>query len=311
LRCFAAHKPWSAAAPDSKVFRGRRTKGVRFVMILRRSVIAGSAILLLTSAGATPQDGNSAAGAADPPRTASSVMPGSPAGVQAPETLDYEIEWRLIPAGTAHLTWNASSAGSELRLHLESAGLVSRLFRVNDNYTALLNQALCTENTFLAAREGSRNRETRVVYDAQRRKASYVERDLGKNTTTTRDIEIPGCVHDVIGGLIVLRNLRLDPGKTAQIPISDGKKFVQAKIESQVREDLKTDLGTLKTIRYEVFLFDNILYKRPGHLHVWLTDDAQRLPVQLRVRLQFTIGTITFRLGKPGNGKREIGMAER
>ena len=111
-------------------------------------------------------------------------------------------------------------------------------------------------------------------------------------------MEIPPCVHDVIGGLMVLRNLNLEPGKTAQVPISDGKKFVQAKVESQRREELKTDLGTLKTIRYEVFLFDNVLYKRPGHLHVWLTDDERRLPVQLQVRFQFTIGTITFRLQK-------------
>jgi antitoxin component of MazEF toxin-antitoxin module len=97
---------------------------------------------------------------------------------------------------------------------------------------------------------------------------------------------------------MVLRSLHLEPGQTVQIPVSDGKKFVQAKIESQRREDLNTAFGMRKTIRYEVFLFDNILYKRSGHLHVWLTDDNVRLPVQLQVRLQFTIGTITFKLAK-------------
>jgi hypothetical protein len=111
-------------------------------------------------------------------------------------------------------------------------------------------------------------------------------------------VEIPSCVHDALGGLLVLRTLRLESGKTAQIPISDGKKFVQAKVESQQREDLKTELGTFKTIRYEVFLFDNVLFKRAGHLHVWLTDDDWRLPVQIQVRLQITIGTVTFRLRK-------------
>jgi hypothetical protein len=111
-------------------------------------------------------------------------------------------------------------------------------------------------------------------------------------------VEIPPCVHDVIGGLMVLRTLHLEPGKTVQIPVSDGKKFVQVKIESQRREDLATATGVRKTIRYEVFLFDNVLYKRSGHLHVWLTDDNNRLPVQLQVRLQFTIGTITFKLEK-------------
>jgi hypothetical protein len=232
------------------------------------------------------------------------VFTGTPSGHEA---LEYGIEWRLIPAGTAKLSWAAlPSAGSsspnapasEIRLHLESAGLVSRLFRVSDDYTATLGQNLCAQSTFLSAHEGNRNKETRVVFDARTHKAGYIEKDLLKNSTINHEIEIPACVHDVIGGLLVLRNLRLEPGKTAQIPLSDGKKFVQAKVESQRREELKTDLGTFKTIRYEVFVFDNVLFKRSGHLHIWLTDDEWRLPVQLQVHFQITIGTITFRLEK-------------
>lgn len=222
-------------------------------------------------------------------------------GISSHESLEYDIEWRLIPAGTAKLTWAAmtgANSSGELRLHIESAGLVSRLFRVSDDYTASLGLNLCTQNTFLSAHEGNRTRETRVVFDAQTHKASYIEKDLVKSSTVIKDIEIPSCVHDVLGGLLVLRSLKLEPGKTAQIPISDGKKFVQAKVESQQREEVKNELGTFKTVRYEIFLFDNVLFKRSGHLHVWLTDDDWRLPVQLQVRLNLTIGTITFRLRK-------------
>ena len=126
-----------------------------------------------------------------------------------------------------------------------------------------------------------------------------MEKDLTKNATVTEEVAIPGCVHDLIGGLIALRYLRLEPGKTAQIPVSDGKKFVMAKVESQRREPLKTAFGTVNTVLYEIYLFDNILFRRSGHLHIWITDDDRRLPIQLQVRLQFTIGTITFRMDKP------------
>jgi hypothetical protein len=228
------------------------------------------------------------------------LLPGDASGGH--EVLDYGIEWRLIPAGSAKMTWTSMPhspvAANELRLHLESGGLVSRLFHVNDDYTATLSQSLCAQNSFLSAHEGNRNKETRVIYDAQNRKANYLEKDLNKNSTVVHDADIPPCVHDVLGGLLVLRTLHLEPGKTVQIPISDGKKFVQAKIESERREDLTTAMGVRKTIRYEVFLFDNVLYKRAGHLHVWLTDDSRRLPVQIQVRLQFTIGTITLKLEK-------------
>jgi hypothetical protein len=240
-----------------------------------------------TNAPATGQD--------TPPPDATSWFPNH-------EVLDYAVEWRLIPAGTAKLTWTSlprsGPSANELRLHMESAGLVSRLFRVEDDYTAAYNQNLCVQNSFMTAHEGSRNRETRVNYDAQARKANYIEKDLIKNATTVHDVEIPPCVHDVVGGLMVLRTLHLEPGNTVQIPVSDGKKFVQVKIESQRREEINTAMGVRKTIRYEVFIFDNVLYKRSAHMHVWLTDDNARLPVQLQVRLQFTIGTITLKLQK-------------
>jgi hypothetical protein len=71
-----------------------------------------------------------------------------------------------------------------------------------------------------------------------------------------------------------------------------------ARVEAQPREDVRTPAGSFKTIRYEVFLFNNVLYRRPAHLYVWLTDDRRRLPVQIRVRMQFTIGTITLMLEK-------------
>lgn len=229
-----------------------------------------------------------------------SGVPGEPSATH--EELQFAVEWRLIPAGTAQVQWNATphsgAAASELKLHLQSAGLVSRLFRVDDEYQVLMNQNLCAQTTDTMAQEGSRRRETHVAFDPLQHKARYAEKDLTKNSTVTQEVDIPPCVHDVMGGLLMLRNLKLEPGNAVQLPLSDGKKFVQARVESQRREDLVTPLGTRKTIRYEVFLFDNVLYRRPGHLHVWLTDDARRLPVQIQVRLQFTIGTITLRLTK-------------
>ena len=234
---------------------------------------------------------------------AQSLSPAPPTAPPAHEAFDYSIEWRLINAGKAHLEWDAAIPGSpttgDVKLHVESAGLVSRVFLVNDEYTAAMKSGFCAESTLIQAQEGARHKETRVTYDDVAHKAFYVEKDLNKNTTTTQDVAIPGCVHDLIGGLIALRFVHLEPGKTAQIPVSDGKKFVMAKVESQREEPLKTAFGVVNTVKYEIYLFDNVLFRRSGHLHVWITDDDRRLPIQLEVRLTFTIGTITFRLEKP------------
>ncbi len=218
------------------------------------------------------------------------------------EALDYSIEWRLINAGKAHLEWSASPSSpdaGDVKLHVESTGLVSRLYLVNDDYSASLGPGFCAQSSMIQAQEGGRHKETRITYDPVAHKASYVEKDLTKNSTVTQETAIPSCVHDLIGGLIALRYLKLDPGKSTQIPVSDGKKFVMAKVEAQRREVLKTNLGSVNTTLYEIYLFDNVMFRRSGHLHVWITDDDRHLPVQLQVRLQFTIGTITFRMEKP------------
>ncbi|HOK46666.1 MAG TPA: DUF3108 domain-containing protein [Bryobacteraceae bacterium] len=230
-----------------------------------------------------------------------------PASVPESEILFYRAEWRLIHAGNVRLTWEASDSisapGWHTDLEIETAGLVSRLYRVNNRYNSVHNVELCVESTFLKTHEGSRRRETRVTFDGERGKASLEERDLVKNTVTTKEIEISPCEHDVIGALYHLRTLKLEPGQSAEIPISDGKKAVLAKVEAQERETIKTDLGKFQTIRYEAFLFNNVLYRRSGRLFVWLTDDDRKLPVQIRVRLPFYIGTVTLQLVKDGTGK--------
>jgi len=218
----------------------------------------------------------------------------------AHESLTYTIEWRLITAGKATVQWTATGRDTErIDLRVESVGLVSKLFKVDDNYVADSGSGLCAESVQLTSQEGSRQRETKIAFDYPNRRADYLERDRTRNTVLlAKETDIPACVHEIAGGLYFLRTLDLEPGQSALIPLSDGKKSVVAKVEAQQVEEVKTPAGSFKAIRYEAYVFNNVLYRRPAHLYIWLTDDARRLPVQIRVRMQLTIGTITLELEK-------------
>jgi len=230
----------------------------------------------------------------------------APGALPAREALDYTVEWRLVTAGKARVVWSAAShsansanPGWQADLHMESTGLVSKLFKVNNDYVSNLDSDLCSSGSYLKAEEGSRHKETSVTFNREARKAEYLEKDLDKKAVVNaHEIDIPACVHDVLGALYVLRTLNLPSGQSTQMPISDGKRSVMARVAAQQREDIKTPAGSFKTIRYEAFLFNDVLYRRYGRLYFWLTDDARKLPVQIRVRLQFTIGTITLQLEK-------------
>jgi hypothetical protein len=223
----------------------------------------------------------------------------APIAFPSAETLTYNIEWRLIYAGSARLSLEPKKPGWESKLHLESGGLVSKLYKLDYNYVSELEDQFCTISTDLNAVERNRHRETKVTYDHARHKAIYVERDLLKNATSkTSEIDIPSCVSDVIGGLYKVRTLKLEPGQSTQVQLSDGKKSVAIRLDAQQREQLKLAAGTFNTIRYEAFVFNGVLFARKGDLTVWITDDGRRLPVQIRARMSFPIGSITFELQK-------------
>ena len=218
----------------------------------------------------------------------------------ARETLNYNIEWRLITAGKVKVQWQTNGRdSSQINLHVESAGLVSKLFKVDDTYIANLGANLCGQSVQFTSQEGSRQRETKISFDYPNHRADYLERDRVKNAVLlARETEIPPCVYEIAGALFLLRTLNLEPGQSTQVPVSDGKKSVMVKVEAQQREEVKTPAGAFKAVRYEAYVFNNVLYRRPAHLYVWLTDDRRKLPVQIRVRMQLAIGTITLLLDK-------------
>ncbi|MCS7044662.1 MAG: DUF3108 domain-containing protein [Bryobacteraceae bacterium] len=213
-----------------------------------------------------------------------------------PQKLAFSAEWRFVDAGDVDVEI-APTEG--IRMQLRTTGLVRTFVKVDNQYRAAFLPGWCAAAAELTAHEGKRHRETKVRYDGEARKAHYVERDLEKNIVVEeKTIDIPACVHDVTGGLQRLRELLPAPGNAIELPVSDGKKAVMARVEALGRERVRTPVGEFNAIRYEAFLMSGVLYRRKGRLFVWISDDDRRLPVQLRVQLPFYIGTVTLKLEK-------------
>lgn len=223
------------------------------------------------------------------------AVPGLAAADSVTERLSYTIEWRLIHAGNAVVESGPMSAV----LKLESAGLVSTLYKIQDTYRVNFEAPFCATSSLMDAREGSRHRETAVNFDRNRNRAFLTEKDVDKNTIVSKaDVQIPSCVHDVISGLLRLRRMKVELGQSVQLPLSDGRKSAAVKVEAQEREQVKTPAGTFNTVRYEINLLNGVVYSRQGRAFVWLTDDERRLPVQFRLRMNFPLGTVTLELEK-------------
>jgi hypothetical protein len=243
------------------------------------------------------------------PKGATSVRPTGPAAPEPKpasptpqEKLVYSVQWRLIRAGTVTI----EALPSAVKMRLESAGLVASLFKVDDTYEANYDNAdrdsmpFCATSMRLESMEGKRHHEAQVTYDRPANRAHYIEHDLATNETLREaSVDLPPCASDTLGGLARLRHLGIPVlGKPVEIPISDGRHSAMVKVEPQEREEVKVSAGTFKTIRYEANLLNGVIYPRKGRVWIWFTDDARRLPVQIRLRTGFPVGTVTLELEK-------------
>lgn len=221
--------------------------------------------------------------------------PGSAAELFGWDKLTYGVEWRAVRSGTVVI----EPGPAEGRVHLESGGILSALFKVEDTYKVRYEGNFCAVNSIFDAMEGKHHRQTLVTYDRVQRRATYVQRDLVSNMTMrSGQTDIPECAHDMLAGLMLLRGNRLEPGQSTLTTLSDGRRTGMVKLEAQEREEITTPAGTFKTIRYEADIFNGVIYMRKGRAFIWATDDADRTPVEIKLRLSFPIGTVTLDLEK-------------
>jgi hypothetical protein len=215
-----------------------------------------------------------------------------------PERLVYHVEWRLITAGNATLeSKSAPDHGWHTSLNIQSAGVLSRLYRVMDVYNVATDPKFCLVRSELDAQESKRHTISLMSLEAPG-KVRYEEKDLVKNSTVQKKLDVPPCTREIVGALASLRLLRLEPGTSTSLPVTDGKKVVSVRIDSQAHEAISFEGKKYATTRYEAFLFDNVLYRRKGRLFVWMTDDPDHIPVQIRLQLGFPVGTVTIQLEK-------------
>lgn len=218
-----------------------------------------------------------------------------------PLSLRYTASWRLIHAGDVELQIQDTTASGtpsyEAQLRLQSVGVVETLYNVDDHYAVTFDGQYCASSSLFMLRERGKRRRIAVTYQEPPGTASFLEQDLRKNEVVEqKEIDVPVCVHDELAALARIRTMALEPGQRVDLPVSNGKKYAAVRVDVLNREEIKTPSGTYDTVRYEAFLYNDVIHRRKARLYFWLTDDDRRLPVQIRVKLGALLGTVTLKL---------------
>ncbi len=213
------------------------------------------------------------------------------------ETLTYDVTWSVFPAGRVSATLTRVEGRSpetyEVITTARSQGFVSILYNVDNEFHSLFDpRTLCSIQIHKKVNEGRRHRDTQIVFDTTRKLAILDERDPSKTDAPPKHAEntIPECVEDVVTAFYFVRRKPLRVGDQIRLPINDGAKTYEVSVDVQAHEEIQTPLGSRMTFRVEPKVFGG-LYKRPGRMLIWFSDDEQHLP--LRIKASISMGTIT------------------
>ncbi len=213
------------------------------------------------------------------------------------ETLTYNLTWSVFPAGRLVATVGRANGGPgdpyEVKVSARSQGFVSLLYEVKDDFQAVFDPTgLCSLEVSKKVKEGRHRKETRIVFDNQRKLAILDERDLNRPADPPKhaETETSGCVADLVTAFYYLRSQPMHVGQQILVSVNDGTKTSEVTAQVQAREEIQTPLGRRFAFRVEPTVFGG-LYKRKGRMLIWFSDDEQRLP--LRVRAIISVGTIS------------------
>lgn len=210
------------------------------------------------------------------------------------QTLTYAVDWRVFPAGTAVIRFAQDGEKEHISATADTIGAINMLFHVGDRFQSEFDRSRgCTYEFDKQTVEGRRQINSTLKLDYAQSKSILDEKNLVTGRTRHAETAIPGCISDLLTGVFYAASQPLELGHTFILPVADAQHVVPVTMKVEGREEIKTTLGSFKTLRVHPTA-DAGVVKNRGDIWIWYTDDERHLPVQMRARLFW--GTITFRL---------------
>ncbi len=224
------------------------------------------------------------------------TLPPPRAGYSFPQkqTLTYSVDWRVFPAGTAVLRFEAAGDRENIAASADTSGAINLLFHVSDRFQSSFDRASgCTDDFNKQTVEGHRQVISTLHLDYVQKHSILNEKNVVNGQTKHIESPVSGCMTDLLTGIFYASSQPIAMGHNFVLPVVDALHVVPVTMKIEGREEIKTPLGTFKTLRVQPTA-DAGVVKNRGNIWIWYTDDERHLPVQMRARLFW--GTITFRL---------------
>ncbi len=216
-----------------------------------------------------------------------------------PEQLSFQVTWGPFSVGTATLeVEDVVEFSSRPAYHVVSRAISNDwcdgFYKVRDLNESWIDAAQLDSLGYAKQlREGHYYRDEWALFEHKR--GAFLARTNGRDGNFEyQHGPIPARVQDILSSLYYLRSKPLVPGKDIQLDVNTRKNWPLV-VHVVKKERVKTPAGRFDTILVEPALREEGIFIQKGRrLQIWLTDDARKMPVQMKVEVFF--GHITAKL---------------
>lgn len=219
-----------------------------------------------------------------------------------PEHLEFEVHWGILSVGRATLSAREIlNFGGLPAYHIVSEARSNKFcdafYKVRDVNESWIDATQLHSLGYLKKlREGSYFRDEWVLYDTAAKK--YLAKITNKDGSFQYSSgTLPSPVLDILSSIYYVRSQPLKIGDEYIVDVSTPENWPLV-IKVLKKDRIKTPAGRFDCVVVEPFLRkEGIFIQKGKRLQVWITDDARRMPVRMRVEVFF--GHVSAELARP------------
>ena len=205
------------------------------------------------------------------------------------EWLKYKMNYSgFLRAGTAILEVEEKDFNGKKVFHSTGSGWTSGpvkwFFEVKDKYESYFDKDTVKPYVFKRKiNEGGYKKHRIISFNYDSKKAYIQDFTLQKDTSVAFYN-----VQDMLSSFYYLRNRdvkNMKKGEEIAIDMFMDSQVYPFKLRFLGRETLKTKFGTLKTMIFRPLVQSGRVFKAQESVTLWITDDANKIPVKLKADL--------------------------
>lgn len=240
------------------------------------------------------------------------------------EKLTYNLSWSGFSVGTVVIEVSGPISINEIPCYrfsftVKSNKFTDTFYKVRDQIDGYVDLELKRSIYYTKKqKEGNHERDVVVNFDWKTNQAQYT--NFGQ---AYESVPLPVSAYDPLTILFVARLQSFEVGKPFTLPMTDGKQYIDSKVQVIKKEIINTGLGSYSTHLLQPGL-DGIggVFKKSkdASIHIWFTDDRYKIPIKFKSKVAIgSFRAILVSIKRPddfervaleGTSKRSSGVNE-